>query len=500
MFSVPNKSNGRFSRPNVPFNEGQGGGSPYVPPSATDVEAIGLLYLNDQMSGTYQYVGSEDESGSTFKWYRANNGAGAGAVAIGGATSRHYLPVSADLGKYLAFEVTPSDGIVVGTPALSPWVGAVLELGLYSADRLYSIAATNTIFRDSAGTDPVTAVGQQLRCWKDYQGTGKDIVTSNASLYFLEDDAAVVPQFPTQIQVTPGLTYASATPETHAEITIHHTFRFHNGVAAFMPVLSLFGALDVSIKDDTVRVTLNGTDYDFATLYSVLHFSLVSLTIRFDGAAATNAKLRVFMDGVESATHPVVTDLAVVGTSGDIALTSDAGSIGAAAYVLGLFFRLPPTSEQLAIERQAVTIAGGYLAIPALLQGLNDGSEWAAVDGLAAITAGQSYAVWDHKNGDVLTITPSFDNVITGVRIYFGLANFAPTDPPDTFYIKINGNTYSVNVGVGGGTFVVATGPADVYYIDLAVDNEPSSAMTFGYTGTVDYAVLTELQFTYMPN
>ena len=95
------------------------------PPVATDVainpsdQRIGILN-----TGSFTYTDPDGDVAGThlYKWYRANNASGSGAVAIAGATSTTYKPVKADGTKYICFEVTPVDihGLA-GTPVKSAY-------------------------------------------------------------------------------------------------------------------------------------------------------------------------------------------------------------------------------------------------------------------------------------------------------------------------------------------------------------------------------------------
>jgi uncharacterized protein (TIGR02145 family) len=70
-------------------------------------------------TGSYTYFDSnyDPQGATTFKWYRANSATGAGAVFIAGATIPTYSAVTADVGKYLGFGVTPKalTGTLTGT-------------------------------------------------------------------------------------------------------------------------------------------------------------------------------------------------------------------------------------------------------------------------------------------------------------------------------------------------------------------------------------------------
>ncbi|KOF01761.1 hypothetical protein OB69_15550 [Roseivirga seohaensis subsp. aquiponti] len=86
------------------------------PPVASNVAFTGTLEVGQQLTGTYNFSDpqSDAESGSTFKWYRADDASGTNKAAIAGATNTTYTLVTADAGKFISFEVTPSDGTNTG--------------------------------------------------------------------------------------------------------------------------------------------------------------------------------------------------------------------------------------------------------------------------------------------------------------------------------------------------------------------------------------------------
>ncbi|MEJ0030919.1 MAG: hypothetical protein WDO15_11340 [Bacteroidota bacterium] len=98
-----------------------------VLPIASGVSFSGLALADGQLltsSYLYTHFNGKAEAGSTYKWYRANDGAGAGAAVI--ATTRNYTAVTADVGKYLKFEVTPVNTAgTIGTPVASAYSGPV---------------------------------------------------------------------------------------------------------------------------------------------------------------------------------------------------------------------------------------------------------------------------------------------------------------------------------------------------------------------------------------
>ena len=108
-----------------------------VPPTATNVSFTGTLEVGQEMQGSYDYgdINGDPESGTTFKWWRADNAAGTlNRTEISGATSINYTLVSpADEGKYIQFQVTPRNDIgEVGSMSPSSWRGAVDSLPVAS--------------------------------------------------------------------------------------------------------------------------------------------------------------------------------------------------------------------------------------------------------------------------------------------------------------------------------------------------------------------------------
>ncbi|WP_409029182.1 BspA family leucine-rich repeat surface protein [Gracilimonas sediminicola] len=81
----------------------------------------------DALSVSYEYndVEGDLESGTTFQWYRADDGAGANAAAISGAFSDSYTVAGADAGKFLRVDITPNDGTDAGATVSSSYVEVV---------------------------------------------------------------------------------------------------------------------------------------------------------------------------------------------------------------------------------------------------------------------------------------------------------------------------------------------------------------------------------------
>ncbi len=98
-------------------------------PTVTTVTNTGNLQIGKTLTGNYTYTDAESnpESGSSFKWYRADNALGLNKAAIASATGKTYLLSIADMGKYISFEVTPRDGTINGTAVESALRGPVVD-------------------------------------------------------------------------------------------------------------------------------------------------------------------------------------------------------------------------------------------------------------------------------------------------------------------------------------------------------------------------------------
>ena len=95
-----------------------------VVPVATDVLIAGTPKVGDQLMASYTFTDADGdaESGSTFQWYVADDANGTNAAAITDSTANTFTPTSAQAGKFVKVEVTPNDGIELGTSVSSPWV------------------------------------------------------------------------------------------------------------------------------------------------------------------------------------------------------------------------------------------------------------------------------------------------------------------------------------------------------------------------------------------
>jgi hypothetical protein len=117
-----------------------------TPPYATNVNVSGIYEVGRTLTGSYTYNDNEGdaESGTTFRWYRADDQSGLNAVVIAGATATTYTLVSADGGKHIAFAVTPKNIKATGSEYLSDYT-PIIDLAIKPVITFYADKLTNRL-------------------------------------------------------------------------------------------------------------------------------------------------------------------------------------------------------------------------------------------------------------------------------------------------------------------------------------------------------------------
>lgn len=108
---------------NVPALGGSGEVVADTPPYATNVYFTGQPVVGEQMSIWHTYNDDEGdiESGTTYKWYRADDISGTNRVAISGATFKNYIVQASDEGKKIQGGVTVANSKATGTEVLTAY-------------------------------------------------------------------------------------------------------------------------------------------------------------------------------------------------------------------------------------------------------------------------------------------------------------------------------------------------------------------------------------------
>ncbi|WP_157964810.1 cadherin-like domain-containing protein, partial [Algibacillus agarilyticus] len=171
-------------------------------PTASSVAFSGSLEEDETLTGTYSYsdVDSDAESGSTFKWYRSSDSGGTGKAAISGATSSTYVLVSADIGNFISFEVTPvntnSSGIATESAINTTAVTAAND-----APTITSAPATLTVTED---TESNLTLGTAVLADTDNNTITLSVSNSSGTFSTPIDDANVVESIASDIVTLVG--------------------------------------------------------------------------------------------------------------------------------------------------------------------------------------------------------------------------------------------------------------------------------------------------------
>lgn len=99
-------------------------------PTATPLSITGIYLVNNMLTGNYNYADAENDpqSGTTFEWWRDDDGSGPG-TKITGATGQTYTLTTSDREKFINFKVIPgaSRGTTPGDQVETGWTGPVSD-------------------------------------------------------------------------------------------------------------------------------------------------------------------------------------------------------------------------------------------------------------------------------------------------------------------------------------------------------------------------------------
>jgi uncharacterized protein (TIGR02145 family) len=120
-------------------------------PVASNVTISGLISTGSIITGSYTYsdLESNPQSGTTYKWYRADNTTGLNEVEISGETGNTYLLKAEDINRVIRFAVTPrsSAGTTQGLEYKSAPHGPIIFLVECGAQVLTSNTNVGTMIQ-----------------------------------------------------------------------------------------------------------------------------------------------------------------------------------------------------------------------------------------------------------------------------------------------------------------------------------------------------------------
>ena len=150
-------------------------------PTATLQAITGTLQVGETLTGNYTYsdVNGDIQGTSTFKWYRSDNASGLNKTEIAGATASTYVLQSADVGKYISFEVTPVaiTGTLLGTAVESARAGVIVPAEAAPTATLQAITGT-------------LQVGETLTGHYTYSDVNGDIQGTSTFKWYRSDNAS----------------------------------------------------------------------------------------------------------------------------------------------------------------------------------------------------------------------------------------------------------------------------------------------------------------------
>jgi hypothetical protein len=281
-------------------------------PTASNVAITGSLLLGAQLTATYSYedIESNPESGSTFRWQRASDGAGTGAADISGATSVNYTQVAADFPSYLRVGVTPSDGVNLGPEVFSAWVGVAANSPIVSTNVLawYDPSNLATLFQNTAGTTPVTTSGQTVDCFKDPLGIGPNQVQITPATYDVLYTVAGAEKFLDTISSGAGNGFTGSMTSLNGKTQATAIIAFvSNGLSndyafAAVNVTASYAQIGVRVTNaNSIAVFVENVSFTFTTTNLFAAGSKVLCTVLVDFNAAAGDEVRCRINGVEYA-------------------------------------------------------------------------------------------------------------------------------------------------------------------------------------------------------
>ncbi|WP_298152525.1 YDG domain-containing protein [Flavobacterium sp.] len=221
-------------------------------PTATAVAVSGTPTIGQTLTGSYTYNDTEGdlESGSTYRWFRADDISGSNEGAILNATGISYQLTSTDLNKFVRFGVTPKAG-----------TGTVTGVEAYSSPRLQVSPVGDAVSTITA--DPSFTESQNIN-YAAYTGT--DVTASSIEIgRFLVNDVIGTPGDALTTKLT-NLTLTLLTATDYEKIALYDDL---NNEIAEIPAASTLNFPSLSIeaasgasKSFSVRATYKTTVVD----------------------------------------------------------------------------------------------------------------------------------------------------------------------------------------------------------------------------------------------
>ncbi|NOU79734.1 hypothetical protein GC101_12705, partial [Paenibacillus sp. LMG 31459] len=157
-------------------------GSGEEAPAAINVGINGFAQVGKVLTGTYTYTDADgdNEDGSIFTWFRADDNNGTNISPIAGAILETYTLTNDDLGKYITFQVKPQNLAVNGNAGLPVQSGPTAAIAVAAA----APTATNVAVSGFA------QVGKELTGTYTYGDVNGEPELGSRYKWYRSDDAA----------------------------------------------------------------------------------------------------------------------------------------------------------------------------------------------------------------------------------------------------------------------------------------------------------------------
>ena len=162
------------------------------PPVASDVRVEGRVSLGETLRGLYTFTDrdGDPDSGTTFRWYRADSEDG--VFADTGVTTQEYPLSGADVDKYLKFEVTPrtsaepSEGLPASVVIAGPAAPEAREVHIAGTVETDSVVEGSFTYFDRNGSEE----GQHTYAWyvSDTPDGGQTKLEGNQKYFFISQE------------------------------------------------------------------------------------------------------------------------------------------------------------------------------------------------------------------------------------------------------------------------------------------------------------------------
>ncbi|WP_149304988.1 cadherin domain-containing protein [Pareuzebyella sediminis] len=432
-------------------------------PTASSASFSGNLAVGQTLTGTYSYSDQESdaESGTTYQWYRSDDGSGTNKAAISGATSNTYELTSADLAKHISFEVTPSDGSDSGNPVESTLDGPVVSYPVFTSAATASFAesATGTIIDVDANDGDGGAVDTGIT-YALASGGDNDLFSIDGSTGVLT------------FQSTPDYESPNdANSDNDYEITV--TATDGDGSTDQNLIVSV-----TDIPDNPPVYTSPTAAYDVSSaVYSGNSFGVSSELSYPYGLAFNDDGSKMFVSGIFSSE---IAEYAL-STPYDVSTASYTASLtGMSGRTTGINFNNDGTKVYYASGNSGSNIYEYSLSTPYSISTATYSQAYGASEG-------SSYDdVTFNADGSKMYLLAYNDNTIYGYALSTPFDISTASYTGNSYAVTEDGSPHEVDFNGDGSRLYVVTGNASLLIYDLST---PFDLSTISYTGTTSSRV-----------